>query len=83
MKEKTKKPRKTAGVVNPGRRFKGPLRQVIELTYSSKEGDNQQGETREEDPSLRESDNETDYNEEHYPLADEKYKHMEDRLSAM
>ena len=35
---------------------------------------NQEGETREEDLSPRESDNEADYNEEQYPLADEKYK---------
>ena len=46
VKEK-KKPKKSAGVVNLGRRFKGPLRQVVELTSSSKEGDNQEGETRE------------------------------------
>ena len=70
MKDKTKKPRKTAGVVKLGRRFKGPLSQVVELTSSSKEGDNQEGETREEDPSPRESDNENDYNEEQYPPAD-------------
>ncbi|KAL5060188.1 hypothetical protein RYX36_031792 [Vicia faba] len=37
VKEKTKKPRKTTGVVNLGRRFKGPLRQVVELTSSLKE----------------------------------------------
>ena len=46
VKEKTKKPRKTTSVVNLGRRFKGPLRQVVELTSSSKEGDNQEGEIR-------------------------------------
>ena len=74
VKENTNKP---AGMVNLGRRFRGPLTQVVELTSSSKEGDNQEGETREEDPSLREFDNETDYNEEQYPLADEKYKQLE------
>ena len=62
---------------------KGPLRQVVKLTSSSKEGDNQEGETRDEDPIPGESDNETDYNEERYPLANEKYKHLEERLSAM
>ena len=56
---------------------------MVELTSSSKEGDNQEGKTRQEDPSPRESDNETDYNEEQYPLADEKYKQLEERLSAM
>ena len=64
-------------------RFKGPLRQAVELTSSSKEGDNQEGETREEDPSPRESDNEDDYNEEQYPPVDKKYKQLEERLSEM
>ena len=57
VKDKTKKPRRAAGVVNLGRRFKGPLRQVVELTSSSKEGDNKEGDTREEDPSPGEFDN--------------------------
>ena len=59
------------------------MRQVVELASSSKEGDNKEGETREEDPSPRESDNETDYNEEQYPLADKKYKQLEECLNAM
>ena len=46
VKDKNKKPRRIVGVVNLGRRFKGPLRQVVKLTSSSKEGDNQEGETR-------------------------------------
>ncbi|CAI8614674.1 unnamed protein product [Vicia faba] len=37
VKEKTKKPKKPAGVVNLGRRFRGSLRQVVELASSSKE----------------------------------------------
>ena len=56
---------------------------MFELTSSSKEGDNQEGETREDDPSLQESDNETDYNEEQYPPANEKYKKLEEHLSIM
>ena len=40
VKDKTKKPRRTAGVVNLGRRFKGPLKQMVDLTSSSKEGEN-------------------------------------------
>ena len=31
VKEKTKKPRKIAAMVNLERRFRGPLRQVVEL----------------------------------------------------
>ena len=83
IKYKDKKPRRTTGVVNLGRRFKGPLKQMVDLTSSSKEGENQEGETREEDPSPGESDNDTDYNEEQYPSVDVKYNHLEERLSAM
>ena len=32
LKEKKKKTKKTAGVVNLGRRFKGPLKQTVYLT---------------------------------------------------
>ena len=74
VKYKAKKPRRTTGEVNMGRRFKGPLKQMVDLTYSSKKGENQEGETREEDPSPEEYDNDTDYNEEKYPPTDEKYK---------
>ena len=60
LKDRKKKAKKTAGVLNLGRRFKGPLKQMVDLTSSSKEGENQEGETREEDPSPGESDNDTD-----------------------
>ena len=36
VKEKTKKPNKLVGMVNLGRRFRGPLRRVVELASSSK-----------------------------------------------
>ena len=52
VKDKAKKPRRTAGVVNLGRRLKGLLKKMVDLTSSSKEGENQEGETREEYPSL-------------------------------
>ena len=70
-------------MVNLGRRFKDSLRQAVEMTSSSKVGDNQEGETREDDPSPHESYNETDYNKEKYPPTDEKYKQLEERLSSM
>ena len=57
VKEKTKKAKKPTGVLNLGRRIRGPVRQVVELTSSSKEGDNKEGDTREEDPSPGEFDN--------------------------
>ena len=62
--KKNKKTKKTAGVAHMSRRFRGPPRRVVDLASSSKEGENQEGEAREEDPSPKESDNETDYNKE-------------------
>ena len=83
LKDKKKKPKKPTGVVNLGRRIRGPVRRASELVISSKGRDNREGETREEDLSPRESDSESDYNEEQYPLVDYKYKQLEDRLNAM
>ena len=83
LKDKKKKPKKPAGVVNLGGRIRGPVRRASELVTSSKERDNQEEETREEDSSSKESDDESDYDEEQYPPADEKYKQLEDRLNAM
>ena len=36
-----------------GRRFRGLLKQPVDLTSSSKEGENQERETREKDPALK------------------------------
>ena len=80
--EKTKKPKKPTGLVNLGRRIKGPVRRASELATSSKERDTQEGETREEDLNPKGSDNESDYSEEQYRPADDKYKQFEDRLNA-
>ena len=74
VKKNTKKKNRPTGMAHMSRRFRGPQRQVVNLASSSKEGENQEGEAREEDPSPKESDNETDYNEEQYPPANEKYK---------
>ena len=46
------------------------MKRQVDLTSSSKEGENQERETREKDPSPEVSDNDTDYNNEQYPLAD-------------
>ena len=39
-KKKKKKKKKVSGVLNLGRRFRGPLKQPVDLTSSSKEGEN-------------------------------------------
>ena len=66
VKEK-KKPRKPTGVVILGIRIRGPVQRASEPITSSKEGNNQEEETREEDSSLKETDDESDYDEEQYP----------------
>ena len=62
------------GILNMGRRFGGPLKQSVDLTSSSKEGENQERQTREEDPNPEVSDNDTDYNDEKYPPTEDRYK---------
>ena len=58
LKEKKKK-KKASGILNMGRRFRGMLKRQVDLTSSSKEGENQEEETREKDPSPEVSDNDT------------------------
>ena len=50
---KEKKKKKKVGILNMGRRFGERLRQPADLTTSSKEGENQEEETREKDPVLK------------------------------
>ena len=42
LKEKKKKKKKVSGILNMGRRFRGLLKQPVDLTSSSKEGENQE-----------------------------------------
>ena len=63
-----------------GRRFGERLRQPVDLTSSSKDGENQE-KTKDHSPAV--SDNDTDYDDEQYPPAEDRYKQLEDRLSAM
>ena len=55
--KKNKKTKRTVGVAHMSRRFRGPPRRVVDLTSSSKEGENQEVEAKEEDPSPKESEN--------------------------
>ena len=77
---KEKKKEKKVGILNMGRRFGERIRQSTNLTSLSKDGENQE---RTKDPSPTVSDNDTDYDEEQYPHAEDRYKQLEDRLSAM
>ena len=77
LKEKKKK---RVGVLNMGRRFRERIRQSADLTFSSKDGENQE---RTKDPSPAVSNNDTDYDDEQYPPTEDRYKQLEDRMSAM
>ena len=90
-KEKKKKTKKSAGILNMGRRFRGPVKQVQELEVTADKDD----ETDEDDKSVNTEGKsnhgfdkyfdgeEEDYLDEQYPPADEKYKLLEERLKAM
>ena len=83
IKDKKKKTKKPVGVLNMGRRLRGPAKRALEFATPSTEGGNQEEKTKEGDHSLGSDEEEADYAEEQYPLADDKYKQLEDRLNAM
>ena len=64
IKEKKKKAKKSTGVLNLGRRFKGPSRRALDFATSSGEGDNQEGKIKEVTDHLEsEEEEEVDYSE--------------------
>ena len=90
IKEKKKK-KKPIGIINIGRRFRGPAKQVKEVEIPE-DNDNEQDDNDESDKnkeninhgSVKYSvEEEEDYLDEQYPPADEKYKLLEERLTAM
>ena len=86
LKDKKKKTKKPVGVLNLGRRVRGPAKQALDFATPSNEGDTQDEinkKTDEEDNSLGSEEDEADYSEEQYPHTDDKYKQLEDRLNAM
>ena len=74
IKDKKKKKKKLVGVLNLGRRFRGPAKRALEFATPSNEGDNQEEKTQEEDHSPGSVEEEADYDEEQYPPVDDKYK---------
>ena len=84
IEEKKKKTMKATGVLNLGRRFPGAARKILDFATSSGEKDNQEGKGKEATAQPEsEEEEEEDYSEEQYPPADDKYKYLEERLSAM
>ena len=68
-----------------GKRFQGQARKTLDFATSSGEKDNQDGKGKEAviQPDSEEEEEEEDYYEEQYPLADDNYKHLEERLSTI
>ena len=83
IKEKTKKPKKPVGVLNLGRRFRGPAKRALDFITTSDEGDNQEEKPKEGDNNLGSEEDEPDYFEEQYPPTDDKYEQLENQLNAM
>ena len=85
IEEKKKKAKKSTGVLNLGRRFPEPTKWTLDFAMSSSEKYNQDGKGKEAvvHPDSEDEEEEEDYYEEQYPPADDKYKHLEERLSAM
>ena len=83
LKDKKKKTKKPVGVLNMGRRLRGPAKRALEFATPSNEGDNQEEKTQEEDHSPGSVEEEADYAEEQYPPVDDKYKQLEDHLNTM
>ena len=72
----TKKKTKKIVVINMGKRFKVPSRQVQIEENSSEEDDNQDEEARStrDGGGNNQATEDEDYSEEQYPLTDDKYK---------
>lgn len=81
-KKDKKRSKVRAGVLNMGRRFRGPIKapKEIEILEGSVNNDS---ENNADKYDVEASDEEEDYLEEQYPPADEKYRLLEDRLSTM
>ena len=68
---KEKKKKKKTVLLNMGRRFGNNLREDVDLSHSP-EGRENREERRAPSPMV--SDNETDFDEDQYPLAEDRYK---------
>ena len=65
-----------------GRRFQGQARRTLDFPTTYDEGERKGKETAVPSES-EEEEEEEDYSEEHYPPADDKYRHLEERINAM
>ena len=82
-KEKEKNKKKPTGMVIMCRRFQGQARRTLDFPTTSDEGERKGKGMAVPSNSEEEEEEEEDYSEQQYPPADDKYKHLEERLSAM
>ena len=84
-KDKEKKKKRT-GVATMGRRFENQARRILEFPSMSDEGAGKgkgAAVPSESEAEEEEEEEDEDYSEQQYPLTDDKYKNLEDRLAAM
>ncbi|CAI8603696.1 unnamed protein product [Vicia faba] len=74
IKDKKKKMKKTVGVLNMGRRFRGPAKRALDFATSPGEGDNHEEKNKEGNDIPESEEDEADYSKEQYPPTDDKYK---------
>ena len=84
-KEKKKKVRKSIGIINMGRRFGGPAKQIefpVDKGDGNQNSENEEGSNHD---SGKNSEDEKEYyhEDEQYQQDDEKYKLLEERMKAM
>ena len=80
-----KKKTKKKALINMGKRFKGPVRQVQVVEESSEEDENQDEDARSTHAggANNQASEDEDYFDEQYPPVKDKYKQLEDRLKAV
>ena len=81
-KEKEKKKKKPNCMVIMARRFQGNAKRTLDFPTTSDEGERKGKETAVPSDS-EEEEEEEDYFKQQYPSADDKYKHLEEWLSAI
>ena len=79
-----RKKKKIFGIINMGRRFRGPVKTARQLEFLEKSGETE-GSVKVNEGSHHGSqeEEEEDYMREKYPPDDDKYKQLQERLNAV
>lgn len=73
----------STGILNMGRRFRGPVKSVKDLEFSKGSVNNDKEDKTDKNNVHPNNGEDKDYTDELYPPADEKYRLLENRLNAM